>query len=54
VEVTHAGLNDLADRKLTLVPGMPAEVLINTGERTLFQYLTRPLSDTFARSFIED
>ena len=39
---------------LTLVAGMPAEVLIKTGERTLFQYLVRPARDAFARSMIED
>ncbi|NJD08157.1 MAG: HlyD family type I secretion periplasmic adaptor subunit [Methylococcaceae bacterium] len=54
VEVTQAGLDELAKQRLDLVPGMPAEVLINTGERTLLQYLSRPLTDTFARSFIED
>jgi epimerase transport system membrane fusion protein len=39
---------------LQLLPGMPAEVLINTGERTLFQYLAQPATNFFARSFIED
>jgi len=37
-----------------LVPGMPAEVLINTGARTLFEYLVQPATDAFARSMIED
>jgi len=37
-----------------LLPGMPAEVLINTGERTVFEYLTQPVSNAFARGFIED
>ncbi|MFM8330552.1 MAG: HlyD family type I secretion periplasmic adaptor subunit [Candidatus Methylumidiphilus sp.] len=54
VEVTAEGAQDLARHHLDLVPGMPAEVLINTGARTLLQYITRPLTDTFARSFIED
>ena len=54
VEVTRDGLQQLADRDLTLVAGMPAEVFIKTGERTLFQYLLDPLVDTVARSFIED
>jgi epimerase transport system membrane fusion protein len=54
VEVTPEGFRDLARHHLELVPGMPAEVLINTGSRTLLQYLSRPLADTFARSFIED
>ena len=39
---------------LELVPGMPAEVLINTGERTVFEYLMQPISNAFARAFIED
>lgn len=39
---------------LELVPGMPAEVLINTGERTLFEYLVQPITNAFARAFIED
>ncbi|MBL4781208.1 MAG: HlyD family type I secretion periplasmic adaptor subunit [Porticoccaceae bacterium] len=37
-----------------LIPGMPAEVLIKTGDRTLFKYLAQPFSNMFARSFIED
>jgi epimerase transport system membrane fusion protein len=36
------------------LPGMPAEVLIQTGDRTLLQYLADPLKDSLARSFIED
>ena len=52
VEVTPEGYDMLDD--LTLVPGMPAEVLINTGSRTLFQYLTQPIRNAFARSLIED
>ena len=39
---------------LKLMPGMPAEVLINAGERTLLEYLLQPLTDAFARSFIEE
>jgi epimerase transport system membrane fusion protein len=52
VEVTAAGHEMLND--LILVPGMPAEVLINTGSRTLFQYLTQPIRNAFARSLLED
>ena len=54
VEVTAEGLDSLKKQSLELVPGMPAEVLINTGSRTLLQYLAQPLTDSFARSFIED
>ncbi len=41
-------------RGLELLLGMPAEVFINTGERTVFEYLTQPITNTFARAFIED
>jgi membrane fusion protein, epimerase transport system len=52
VEVTPESRKKLGN--LQLLPGMPAEVLINTGERTLFRYLAQPASNFFARSFIED
>ncbi len=51
VEITSEGLQALTNARLTLLPGMPAEVLVNTGERTMLQYLVAPLSDTVARSF---
>lgn len=54
VEVSPDGLQALSMADLELVPGMPVEVLINTGARTLVQYLMKPLTDTFKRSFIED
>jgi HlyD family secretion protein/epimerase transport system membrane fusion protein len=38
---------------IQLTPGMPTEVLILTGERTLFDYMTRPLVDAVRRSFRE-
>ncbi len=54
VEVDKTDLDELRQRGLILLPGMPAEVLINTGDRTFFQYLMQPLSNIFARSLIED
>ena len=39
---------------LTLVPGMPAEVLIQTAERTFFDYLSKPIRDSMNRAFRED
>jgi epimerase transport system membrane fusion protein len=39
---------------MALVPGMPAEVLIKTGERTMLGYLTSPMNRLFSRSLIED
>lgn len=38
----------------TLVPGMPAEVHINTGSRTFLQYLMKPLSNVVAKGLRED
>lgn len=39
--------------KIKLHAGMPVEVLINRGERTVFQYVMGPLSNNFARAFKE-
>lgn len=36
-----------------LVPGMPVEAHIKTGERTFFHYLTQPLRDSWTRAFRE-
>lgn len=37
-----------------LVPGMPADVIIATGERTVLEYLTQPLSDALRRGMREN
>ena len=37
-----------------LVPGMPADVLIKTGSRTLLGYLTSPMHRMFENALIED
>ncbi|MCQ4322989.1 HlyD family type I secretion periplasmic adaptor subunit [Stutzerimonas stutzeri] len=52
VTLTEEGSRALGSLKLQ--PGMPAEVLINTGERTMLQYLMQPATNAFARSMIED
>lgn len=36
-----------------LQPGMPAEVHIQTGERSVWSYVMKPLSDQFSRAFRE-
>lgn len=41
------------DLRGRLLPGMPADVIIATGERTLVQYLVKPLTDTFHKSMKE-
>ena len=38
---------------LVLLPGMPVEAFIKTGERTPFAYLVKPLSDYFNKAFRE-
>lgn len=52
VKVTDEGMQRLGNRKLQ--PGMPAEVLINAGERTMLQYLLKPARNMFAKSMIEE
>jgi len=39
---------------LTLLPGMPVEAFIATGDRTPLSYLVKPLSDYFNRAFREE
>ena len=38
---------------LKLIPGMPVEAFIATGERTALSYLVKPVTDQFARAFRE-
>jgi HlyD family secretion protein len=40
-------------KEIRLVPGMPAEVFIQTHERTPLQYLLKPLQEQVARTFRE-
>jgi HlyD family secretion protein len=39
---------------LRLIPGMPLEVFVKTGERTVLSYLTKPLADQVMKAFRED
>jgi HlyD family type I secretion membrane fusion protein len=52
VEIDPAALAPLDG--VSLYPGMPAEVLIRTRERTLADYLIAPVLDSFARAFREE
>jgi len=51
VKLLKKDMQLLGDYKL--VPGMPAEVLVKTGNRTLLGYLTSPLHRMFENSLIE-
>lgn len=39
---------------IKLVPGMPVEVFVATGDRTALTYLTKPFTDQWARAFKEE
>ncbi|MFR0688064.1 HlyD family type I secretion periplasmic adaptor subunit [Enterobacterales bacterium AE_CKDN230030158-1A_HGKHYDSX7] len=52
VRVTEKGARTLGERKL--LPGMPADVLIITGQRTLLQYLMQPARNALSQSMIEE
>ena len=36
---------------LKLLPGMPLEAFIQTGDRTVLSYLMKPMTDQIARQF---
>jgi HlyD family secretion protein len=40
--------------ELALRPGMPADLFIQTGHRSMISYLTKPLRDQFARAFTDN
>ncbi|MCB1497248.1 MAG: HlyD family type I secretion periplasmic adaptor subunit [Bauldia sp.] len=50
VTVPQKALDDLGAK---LVPGMPVEVFISTGDRTVLSYLVRPLGDQIMHTFRE-
>jgi HlyD family secretion protein/epimerase transport system membrane fusion protein len=52
VEVARSEMEQLGPLAV-LVPGMPAEVLIVTQERTMIDYLIEPFRDAWRRSFRE-
>jgi HlyD family secretion protein len=39
--------------EMRLVPGMPVETFIRTGDRTVISYLTKPLTDQVAKAWRE-
>ncbi len=54
VRIKPEGMADLAKHKLELVQGMPAEVMIKTGERTFLDYLLKPATSMINHAFNED
>jgi HlyD family secretion protein len=51
IAIPSEELSRLGDSKL--VPGMPVECFVQTGERTAFSYLLKPLRDQMNRTFRE-
>ncbi|MEM9633003.1 MAG: HlyD family type I secretion periplasmic adaptor subunit [Pseudomonadota bacterium] len=51
VSIPKSELQKFGDHKL--VPGMPAEVFVRTGEHTPLAYLTQPLRESFRRAWRE-
>jgi membrane fusion protein, type I secretion system len=49
----RVSVDNLDTSHFKLVPGMPVEVFIATGERTALSYLVRPLSDQVTKAFRE-
>ena len=52
IEISQSEFVKLGDVKLSA--GMPAEVLIQAGERTLLNYLVKPMSDALMRGLNEE
>jgi HlyD family secretion protein len=36
-----------------LISGMPAEIFMQTGSRTMLSYLLKPITDQLRRAFVE-
>src|SRR5215467_4280880 len=51
IAMTKDAVARLGDVKL--IPGMPVEAFVQTGERTVMSYLIKPLQDQFMRAFRE-
>jgi len=52
VEINDGELERLGKR--ILLPGMPASVVIKTGERTMLRYLSKPITDAVSTSLLEE
>jgi HlyD family secretion protein len=52
IEVVEADIPDAVKSRLRA--GMPAEIIVSGGERTVLSYLMQPLSDALRRTFREE
>jgi membrane fusion protein, epimerase transport system len=53
VRVTERGQRDMTET-MQLLSGMPAEVMIRTGERSFASYIAKPITDMLARAIREE
>lgn len=54
VKVTPAGVKEMQHLKLAVRPGMPVELFVKTGERTMMSYLLKPVFDRAKTSLSEE
>jgi protease secretion system membrane fusion protein len=54
VRVTPEGAKLVANHKLNIVSGMPADLFVKTGERTMMSYLLKPLFDRSKTAMSEE
>jgi protease secretion system membrane fusion protein len=54
VKVTPKGARMIAEHHLDIRPGMPAELFVKTGERTMMNYLLKPVFDRAKSSLSEE
>jgi protease secretion system membrane fusion protein len=53
-KVTPQGAREIAQHKLDIRPGMPVELFVRTGERTMMNYLLKPVFDRVHAAMSED
>ncbi|WP_312515922.1 HlyD family type I secretion periplasmic adaptor subunit [Massilia sp.] len=54
VKVSPEGAKMIAHHNMTIRPGMPVDMFVKTGERTMMSYLLKPLMDRARSSMSED
>ena len=54
IEITPEGMKTLKENDFFLVPGMPAQAMIQLGDRTALSYLVKPFVDMILRGFNEE
>ena len=54
VRVSETGKKSMSNEDMQLLSGMPAEVMLRTGEKTLMGYIMQPVTDMLARAIRQD